>query len=250
MRYASWVFLSVCLALALGRGALADEQAEAKALLDRAIQALDSKGQLTRFKGQSIKGKGALRLEKETALSGEWFVQGLDQVRAVVEVQEDGMKSREVSVVNSKKGWVKTDDGESEDMDAETLASHREWVYACWVSSLVPLKEKVYQLSLLPESKVGKRTTVGLRVVRQGYPEVKLFFDKENALLLKMERPIKGEGDKEITEATICDNYKDFQGIQLPTKTTVLHDGKTVGHMEYTDYRFYDKLDDKLFAKP
>ena len=106
-------------------------------------------------------------------------------------------------------------------------------------------------LSPLGESKVNDRPVVGVKVAHKDHKDVKLFFDKANYLLLKVEMRVKDqENDKEVTEEMIFSDYKDVQGTQQAMKLAVLWDGKPHWDITVTEVTLAEKLDDALFTKP
>ena len=119
------------------------------------------------------------------------------------------------------------------------------------VQTLVPLlRDKAYRLHALGEMKVGGRPAVGVRVESRGHKDVNLYFDKKTGLLAKVERRALDDAGKEVTEESFCSGYKDVGGVKLPMKVVVQHDGKKFLEMEFSEYRFLDKLDDSEFARP
>ena len=45
-------------------------------------------------------------------------------------------------------------------------------------------------------------------------------------------------------------DYKDLDGLKVPYKLKVLHDGKTFLTAEIVEYKLESNLSDTLFAKP
>src|SRR5207302_6498712 len=105
-------------------------------------------------------------------------------------------------VIHGAKGWVKFND-EVKAMPDEELGEEKEEMYARWVASLVPLKDKAFKLAALGEVKVGDSAAVGVRISHDGRRDVNLFFDKSSGLLVKQEHPVKdvkGGGGKEMSQ--------------------------------------------------
>jgi hypothetical protein len=107
-------------------------------------------------------------------------------------------------------------------------------------------------LSPLGEVKVGDRPAIGIRVEHKGYRDVNLFFDKDKAFLLKMETRGKDvmQGGQEFTSTTLYQDYKKVEGMMIPHKAIIQHDGKPYVEGEVTEVRLSEKHDDSLFAKP
>jgi hypothetical protein len=117
---------------------------------------------------------------------------------------------------------------------------------------LVPLvKDKAYELSLFGEAKVDEKPALGVRVSGKGKKEMTLFFDKKTNLLAKIEhRTIEADSGNEVAEERIVLEYnKDKNGIPVPKKVLVKHDGKTFLEAETGDFTYLEKIDDSEFKK-
>jgi hypothetical protein len=240
--------LVLCLPVPAAR---ADDQAQVKALLDKAIRAAGGEEGLAKLKSVTWKGKGTLHGKEDSPFTTEVSAEWPSRIRVVFESKEDGKVSKDIQVINGDKGWTKTDDEETMELDEGTVKEMKEWLYTSWVTTLVPLRDREYQLSLLGETKVGNRPVVGLRVSHKGHKDVELFFDKDTGLAVKSRAQVKDlENDKQVTESVYYDRYKDFQGTKQPTKLTTLWDGKPREDLELTEIRLAEKLPEKLFAKP
>lgn len=219
---------------------------ETKTLLDRAIQAAGGEATLKKFPALTLKGKGKIMIQgKEVPFRAEWQTQGKDQGRTLT----DFGATVELKVVNKTKGWSKEDKSAAEAMDKETLAEELETLYFNYVTTLAPLKEKGFKLSALPEEKVEGKPAVGLLVTHKQHRDVRLWFDKESALLVKSERMIKESG-QESAEEVLFSNYQEVSGMKVATKFVVRSGGKLVAEAEMTEIKPLAKLDAKVFEKP
>jgi hypothetical protein len=88
------------------------------------------------------------------------------------------------------------------------------------VTSLVPLlKEKEYKLAPLDEVKVEGRPALGVKVSREGYPDVSLYFDKETGLLVKSGMRDKTAWmDKEGLQETVYQDYRELDFVSADEK--------------------------------
>jgi hypothetical protein len=238
------------LALALAAAVpSADDAAKARAVIDKAVQAVGGEvklagaGRFTQKAAGKFHGPGG-----PGAFTGEWTVDLPGRVREAIESEADGMKYRAVKVIAGDKGWLRVNDS-VEELDKDTLAAARDEVYAAWVTTLLPLKDKEFTLAPLGESKVGERAAVGVKVTHADRPEVALYFDKEKGWLLRAEYAVKVRGVKARQEI-IYDDYKDVDGLQRPMKTIVRRDGKLLVECEVTEFKALDKVDAKAFEKP
>src|SRR5262249_22162698 len=76
------------------------------------------------------------------------------------------------------------------------------------------------------------------------------YFDKATGLLAKMERRALADAQKEVTEESCYSDYKDVDGVKVPMKIVVRHDGEQFLEMEVTEYGFLERIDDSAFARP
>jgi hypothetical protein len=244
---------AVALTLAAAAGARADEKADTRAVIDKAIKATGGVEKLAATKAATFNAKGKVYgMGDGIDFTGEWAVQPPDKIRLQMEFEVNSMKFTFLLVYDGKKGWTKINDATTE-MNEDALAEAKEDVYANRVVTLAPLvKEKGFELSPLGEIKVEGREAVGVRVSHKDHRDVNLFFDKKTGLLLKNERTIKDQmaGGKEKTQETLYDNYKEVGGVQRPMKLAVKRDGEKHVEMELSEFETKDALDDSLFAKP
>lgn len=243
-------WLLVLLAGGLGAEA-ADEPAEIKAVLDKAVKALGGETALNQFRAATWKGTVTFReLGRPVRYQGEWALQPPEQARMVMTGVFDGQKFQRELVINGDQGWTRTADV-TEEMDRETLTEDKERLYAAWIASVAPLREQDFQISWLGESKVNKQATVGLQVAQAGHRDVKLYFDKKNGLVLKSETRIKDRPDgTEHTLETFYSDYQEFGGVKHAMRVKVKVDGKPGATAEFTDFQPREKLESSLFARP
>src|SRR5262249_841911 len=109
MKTPFYSILAPGLMLAVGAGS-ADDQPDAKVLLDKAIKAMGG-DKLAKLSTASVKAKltGSPGGQEVTVdLDGVW--QGMSQYRADADVQEGGKNFKGVLVFNGDKGWIKKRD--------------------------------------------------------------------------------------------------------------------------------------------
>lgn len=247
------VCLAVALALAAAGAARADEQADMKAVIDKAIKAAGGEEKLAKFKAATFKAKGKFYgMGEGIDYTGEYAVQQPDKFRVRIEAGSGDNKFVFVRVVNGDKLWSKLGDKAQEVTDKDEIAEAKENGYAGWVTTLVPLKDKGFTLASLGEVKVDGKPAVGVRVSHKGHRDVNLFFDKDKGLLVKSETTVKDfmAGGKESTQETLYSGYKEAGGVQHPTKLVINRDGKKYVDSEVTEYEPKEKLDDSEFGKP
>lgn len=231
--------------LVVSVGSVRGDEAQARQLVDKAIKAVGGADKLAKFPCSTFKEKGTYYgMGDGLPYEGVYAMQLPD--RFSMEIQ--GVFKL---VVNGKQGWTKAGD-----MTRETTAEEldvQKWnLHHGWVTSLRPLKEKEYKLSLAGEDTINGKAVVGVNVNREGRPTVTLLFDKESGLLLKSSTTVKSpeNGNKEVGEEVFYSEYKAIEGLQQPTKVLINRDGKKFVEAEVTEQKLHEKLDDSVFAKP
>jgi hypothetical protein len=246
--------LSCCLVLLLLAGVAGPVAGEDKpdpaAVLEKGIKALGGEANLVKYPAATWKATGTYYALKGKGddFSGEWAVQPPNRYRADIEFQRNGATFHEVRVITGDKGWIKLEKQSTEEMDKDVVAEEKKLMNTQWLT-LVPLRDKSFQLEALPDSKVDDKAVAGIKVTRAG-SEFRLYFDKESGLLLKSERRIKDEGGREVKQEVLYGDYQEVKGIQHAMKRTVLRDGKKFIVEKLSDYKPAETLDEKLFVKP
>src|SRR5207237_1927991 len=120
-----------CLAVLLcsfGNPARASDD-KAKAIVDKAVQALGGEEKLNAAKNFTWKGKGKINfMGNESDFTMEGAVQGLERYRGQFEGEFGGNKIKGVTVLNGDKGWRKFADNNME-LDKDGVANERRNLY-------------------------------------------------------------------------------------------------------------------------
>jgi outer membrane lipoprotein-sorting protein len=244
-------FGTLVLVFALGGVASADDQADAKAILDEGIKAQGGESAMSKFVAIYAKSKGtSYEAEKKTPLSYEWFCQGFDKMRTVS--FDENNKVVGVEVLNGKEGWVKDGDQATEQLSSEDLESRHEFIYMSWATMLVPLKAQGFRLSPLDETSVAGRKAVGILVSHDKHNPLKLYFDKETHLLVKSQCKDKNLiVGKEVDEECVYSDYRNVEETKQSFRVEEFWDGVKATDLLVSEMKLYEKpLDDKLFSKP
>ncbi|MBA4066156.1 MAG: hypothetical protein C0501_21050 [Isosphaera sp.] len=251
MSHVRYALAALGFVFAAAAPAPADDAADARALVEKAVKAHGGQDKLEKFAAVTTAFKGKfLAMGQAIDMAGEVVTQGADQVKVDVEVEAGGQKVRVVNVFNKDKGWMKLGD-ETKEMDKDEVAEAKEQAYAGWVATLDPLTGKAFTLATVGEAKVNDRPALGVKVSRKDRRDVDLYFDKETGLLVKSETRVKDEGSgQEVTQETFYDGYKEVQGTKQAMKFTVKRDGKPFMEGEATEVTLAEKLDASVFAKP
>jgi hypothetical protein len=245
MRRSLGILAAVGLVLLWTGSAEPGEDKEARSILDKAIQATGGETVLAKHNAAKFKEKGTYHgMGQGFPYTGNYAVQWPDQFRMEI---ADAF----ILVVNGDKGWLKAG-GETMDMSKEQMTTRQNDLRVSWISTLLPLKDKAFMLKALGEVKVDDRPTLVIKVTRKDYPEVKLYFDKTTNLLIKSEfkTTLAEDQFKETNAENYFSDFKEFDGLKVPTKMVFKRDGKLYVEAELVEYKAAGKLDDKVFARP
>jgi hypothetical protein len=242
---AGWMLLCG-VALAAAPNAVAGEQEEALALVDRAVKAHGGADALNKAQALVRSGTGTMTLFGNTSSFTDEVTWSLpDRLRLAMEVEK---KYRLTMVVNGDKGWQSAG-GPTVDLGPARLAEVRDEMYVLWLTTLMPLKQTAFKLSPLPEIKVNGAAAVGVKVMSKDKADVKLYFDKKTNLLVKIERRAT-EGGQKVDKEYFYSDHKDFDGVKLPTKQSEWINGRKFSELTGATYKFPKKLEEAVFAKP
>lgn len=247
--------LPVAVALAAaGRPATADDQADARAIIDKALKAIGGEEKATKLKAAVWTAKGKVQ---GIEFRGTWSVELPHRSRVVVQLLAGGMSEiGYVGIMNGRQGWTfeyafnrEPSNKDLKEIDPENTGPF----YAGSVEGLTTLRDNAFTLSVLKDGgEVGGRPVVGVRVIREDREPVHLYFDRDSGLLVKS-AVLKRD---RVHFETIYSDYKDFDGLKHPTKAACKMRQRPSSEpepfMEYeiTEFKWYEKLDDKLFEKP
>jgi hypothetical protein len=252
MRSVRNLFLAVGVLLMVSLVVRADDQADLKAIVDKAIKAQGGEEKLSKLKAATSKSKGKVYVMGDGLdFTGEIAYQSPDRLSFQMQIAIMGQNFAIGTIVNGDKGW-KSFNGTTQELEAEELAEAKENMYSEWVTHLYPLKDPAFTLSALGEAKVGDNDAVGIRVSRKDHRDINFYFDKKTGLLLKRETRIKDfqSGGTEMTQENLYSDYQEIDGIPNASKVTILRDGKKYVEAEATELKRVEKLDDSVFAKP
>lgn len=235
------------------------DDAELRAIVDKAIKAHGGAEKLRQFKAVSAKWTGKHKVENMFYWDAVRTVkyEMPDKFRLDYEVMNPlnnttFMFSR---VVNGAKGWQGTAARGTRELPEGDVNHIKEEFYAHWLASTVPLLEKGFTFSPYGNFQVDGKDAVGIGVAFTGRPTVNLCFDKKTGLVVKSERRTKDpRTQEEYTAESIYGNHQEFQGVMWATSRVDRRDGTDLdensGRFELSDFRASDKLEEAALAKP
>jgi hypothetical protein len=247
------------LAAGISRAQAAGERddAEPRAIIDKAITAHGGADKLSQFKAVRAKWAGKHKVENVfywVAVRDVTYEMP-DKIRLDFEVENPkGGKFAFTRVVNGKQGWQGSARG-TRDLDEAQVTQIVDEFYAHWLASVVPLQDKGFEFSLYGNATVDGKDAVGVRVSYKGRPDVNLFFDKQTGLVIKSERRAKDPStNEEYTAESIYRDHQAFDGVLWPTNRLDRRDGmdleENAGSFELSNFQALDKLDEAALARP
>jgi hypothetical protein len=224
--------------------------AEATAVINKAIKAHFPKGVDTKKLGVRTKTKGTLRVmglkldfTQEVAVQKSMF-------KEVMELDVMGNKVIVTSVFNGKEGWIRAGDKDVEVTD-EILNEFKDAAYSMGMMQGMFLKDKTVKFSLIGEAKVKDKDAIGVTISREGKKDISVYFDKKTHLMAKVEmRKRDLMSGQEIQEERFILEYQDLNGNKTAKKVEVLRDGKAFLEAEVLEVQTVEKLDENEFAQP
>lgn len=223
-----------------------------KEIIAKAIKAHGGEEFLTKHPGQRSKNKGTIDIPGvgEVEFTQDVAVMLPDRGKESLEMTIAGQKVSVATLINGDDVSINVN-GKDMELDDKVKEVIRNGAYLLKLSRFVPLlKDKSYELSLVGEDKVDRDPVIGVRISSKGHKDINVYFDKKTYLLRKMEYRSIDLAGKEISEERIITEYgKDKDGIPVPKKVVVKHDGKTFLSAEVLEVTLLEKIDDSEFKK-
>ncbi len=223
-----------------------------KAIVTRAIKAHGGEEPLAKLPGIEIRAKGKLKLPGvgEVDFTQHALAMPPDKIKEELELTVMGQNVTVRTIANGDTISIVAN-GQDVPVPDEAKTALKDAGYMMRVARLVPLvREKGFELSLYGDAKVEGKPAVGVRVTHKGQKDITLFFDKETGLVVKVERrTIAPGGDKEVTEERILQDYGKKDGIAVPKKVLIKHDGDTFMTAEVQELAYLEKIADDEFKK-
>ena len=249
-------FLGLTVAVVAAGAAAADEKATA--VVKKAIEAHGGADNLNKYKAGKFAMKGELSvMGMDLEFTGSLAYALPDKYRLQITTEVMGQKLDINQVVRGEKVkstitvggmTIPSPGGDAEQEELKTAIAMQE---AEQFTTL--LDEKKFTIKSTDEADVnGKKAAVIIVQPKAIKKEFKMFFDKDSGLLLKTFHKGHGPGadgaGAEVDEESFHQDYKKVNGVQVPTKLVVNHDGKKFMTVNISDYELLPKLDDKEFA--
>jgi outer membrane lipoprotein-sorting protein len=223
------------------------DDADAKAIVDKAIAALGGAEKLAKIDAFSMKSKGTVVFGgNESEMTSESIYKGLDHYK-----RESGNDQFHIVVVlDGDKGWRKFGDNAS-DIEGDGVVNEKRNIYLSVIPiTIVPLNGKGFKYATAGEEKVGDKPALIVKVTAPDGKDFTISFDKESGLPVKTVATVVGfQGMEAVNETTFSD-YKDMGGIKKATKILIKRDGEKFQDLEVTEFKVLEKVEPDTFSEP
>lgn len=189
------------------------QAAEPRALIEKAIQAQGGADNLARVTASYRKVKGVF-------LNDPWTFTGdnySDNTRVKITLRGDA--ELRVLAMDGDNGWMSFN-GAVFPFDEKTRQRMVRSAYTDKVAGLTALvRDKTFTLSVVGDVKVKETPAVAVKVQYPNMPDVQLFFDKANGLLIKTAyRTVDAGSDMEVFQEVYYSHFERFDPAQEPLK--------------------------------
>jgi acetyl esterase/lipase len=245
------LLLGTLVVLLWGSTGLAGEE-EARAIIAKAVKAHGGAEHLARLKAVRVRAGGSITANKagvEFTYQTVWQSPG--RLRNVLQMPVGNQKLTVIQILDGDRGWASVN-GLTTPLDEKRLGEMKAQAHVRRLLPLTPLLEdKAYRLTALDETTVNDRPALGVKVAAKGQRDVRLYFDKETGLLVKVERQALDEGTmKEVRQEQFLSDFGDRDGLKTERKQVWHRDGKKVLEMTFTEIKYPEKIDAAEFADP
>jgi hypothetical protein len=222
-----------------------------RALIERAIQAHGGQARLARARADRVKLKGTLLVGgNRVPFVSETTVQLPGQFKSVVQLSGGGQTHTVVHLLNGQQARVILD-GQGQELTSVSREQLRQALSLDQAIRLVPLlSDPSFRVALLGETAVSGRPALGLLVTVGGQRELRLYFDKATALLVKSEHLQDGPEGKKVRQEAFYGDFRDVEGVRRPGKVIAFRDGARIMEAELVDVKYFERIDPAEFTRP
>jgi hypothetical protein len=242
-----WAFGLLASAVLFAPAAARDKAAED--VVTKAIDAHGGKEALSKLLAGTYSMKGTIVVQgMELPFTGTSAYQVPGKMRQDITVSAGGQQLKIVVVANGDK-VSQTVGGQAQPLNNDVKDEILQGVVAQEVTQLTPLLGGTrFTLKAEKDGEVGGKPAAVVLVTGKGLNDTRLYFDKTTGLLVRTLRKALNPDGKLVEEESTVSDYTKVNGIQVPQKIAVNHDGKPFLKATMTDYKISEKLDPKLFT--
>lgn len=226
----------------------ADEQAQGRAIIDKAIEFFGGREALARYKKPFVRHSEATVIRRD----GATVVKSKQTILFPNKARDEQTTDRGTTLVvfngDKGKGWS------TRSLNPRTIQEMREPgmrlssdnLYQGWVCTLLPLDDPAFRLLRLGDATViDGRPAVGVQVSHVDRPNIRLYFDKETYALLKSSRQLLNGTEQEFFQ-----DYDDLDGLKHAKSVSTYQNGNKILVRQTTELEFLDSIQEEAFEKP
>ncbi len=223
----------------------------ARAMIERAIVAHGGQARLSGVRADKVKLKGTLHFGSTVVpYTNDVTIQSPGQFKSIVRISEMTRTRTIVHILDGEQSSITVDD-KPQTVSGSNLAQMRQTLQLDQAMKLVPLlTDPGFSVSLLGEYQYNGRVVVGIRVIGHGQRDLRLYFDRESALLVKSDHLLDGAGGKDVRQEAFYSDYRDVGGYVRPGRVIAFRDGKKVMEAELVEAHHFDHIDAREFRIP
>jgi hypothetical protein len=235
----------------------ADDAADARGVIDRALQTAGGVDRLTQPRAYTFKQELTTRNKKApdgVKSTATFYVQPPKKFRMEEEGQIAGRTVTYVEVINGGRGWGKRD-GVVRPLSPQIVAHPLEVQQGFGYKFILLLRDQAWSATSLGPSTVNDQPVIGIKLTRpvgRGSEERRLFFDAKSTLLVRSELRAKLSTGAEMATEQTWGDYKTIDEVAVPHR--VMHVVKDAAGSSfervYRDFRFVEQHDPKQFDQP
>jgi hypothetical protein len=169
-------------------------------------------------------------------------------LRRAVQMNDSGEPRTMVFVVHEPDAWMKAGDAPVQAIPNQ-LQGATQHVFGGFCDLSV-LSDSQLRLDGLGPRKLRGRDTVGIRMHVTTSAPAELYFDRMTGLLFVSRRVVSSDSPRGSMIETVLDDYKNVEGMMIPTRITGTRDGEPVIDVTILDVAFSDAVDHSAFDKP
>lgn len=243
-------FVAAIAFMALAAPARADEAADARALVEKAVQAHGGITAMAKMQTMTRTATGKMfLLGQETPFHDELVVALPSKWRWNLEGTVGGRPVQMLLILNGENAWQSNGAGVMS-LGKDRVGEIQDESQVLWLATLVPLlQEKDFQLGLLKKDSVDGRPADGIRASRANKQPINLYFDAETHLLTKISRRAR-EAGVDIDKEYHYGDHQPVQGVMVPKRYSEWTSGRKFVDVNSIDYKFHSNIDEKYFTRP
>ncbi len=212
--------------IVLSLGVQAKAQDDAKAIIEKAIEATGGAELLNKYPAGKMESRGTINvMGMDFDYEADSMYMMPDKVKNIIRLNVMGQEVTINQVINGDQAMM-TLNGMETPLDDQQLNEAKKTALVQRLYQLTPLLEnKEFTLEKLDgEIDVNGKAAKGVLVKTKKLGEVKLYFDANSGLMVKTERKGLDPNGAPASLSEVFLAYKEVNGLQRPTKITAYAD--------------------------